>query len=278
MKKKVKSEKGKKIFTVTLCISIIMIVYSSIHIAIWIWDNYKANQEFQQIEKDVIITQPTSQEVLPEEKMVDEGEISNFDPYWNLIKLDYLEADFSNLIKTNQETVAWISVPNTNISYPIVQHRDNKYYLNHSFAGNQNEAGWIFMDYRNSIQNLGRNTIIYGHTRKDGSMFGTLENILNANWYEKEDNYAIKMSTQNENSLWQVFSVYCIPTTSDYIQTDFIDDVSFENFLNKIKERSVYDFKTNIGVKNKVLTLSTCRDKNERIVLHAKLIKSKKRI
>ena len=276
--KKVLNIKNRKTFLVFVSIlAIIIILYSLIHIAFWIFDNYNIKKVENKIEKDVAITEVENTKVLDEEIMVDEKTLLDSDPYWDLKKMNYLEVDFSNLEKSNQEIVAWISVPNTNINYPIVQHSDNKYYLNHSFNGYKNEAGWIFMDYRNSIKDLDKNTIVYGHTRKDGSMFGTLGNILNNAWYENKDNYAIRVSTKYENSLWQVFSAYCIPTTSDYIQTDFLDDISFKEFLNKIKERSIYDFKTTIDTNNKILTLSTCHNKNERIVMHAKLIKSQKK-
>ena len=85
------------------------------------------------------------------------------------------------------------------------------------------------------------------------------------------------MSTKNENNLWQVFSVYRIPVTNDYLQIDFSKDDIFLAFLNKIKERSIYDFKTTVSVNDKILTLSTCYNKKERVVMHAKLIKSQKR-
>ncbi len=274
MKKANKSKKRKILILLILCISLIVIIYSSIHIVMWILDTYDNKKEFDQIEKKVNITEVTNTEISPDEIMIDENEILENDPYWHLIKMNYLQVDFSHLIETNSETVAWLFVPNTNINYPVVQHLDNNYYLNHSFSGNNNEAGWIFMDYRNSIETLDKNTIVYGHTRKDGSMFGTLGNSLNHNWYENESNYAIRTSSKSENSIWQVFSVYCIPTTSDYIQTDFSDNATFENFLHTIKSRSIYDFKTTVNIKNKILTLSTCHNRNERIVMHAKLIKS----
>lgn len=277
MEKKLNIKKRRLFLLIIILISIVIILYSLINIAIWFFNNYNSNQEISQIEKDVIITEIENDEVLEEEIMIDEQELLASDPYWNLKKMSYLAVDFSNLEKTNTETVAWVSVPDTNINYPIVQHADNKYYLNHSFDSSKNEAGWIFMDYRNSLQNLGKNTIIYGHTRKDGSMFGTLKNVLNSDWYENENNYAIKVSTKYENSLWQVFSVYCIPTTSDYIQTEFVEESSFEEFLNIIKKRSIYDFKTTVNVRNKVITLSTCHNRDNRIVLHAKLIKSQKK-
>lgn len=276
MKKKVDSKKQKILVLCTIFISVILVVYSLINIVIWFIDNYNIKKQSNLIEENVVVSETKDIEIKDEEKMIDEKELTEADPYWNLIKMDYLEVDFSNLIKENSEVVAWICVAGTNINYPVVQHLDNKYYLNHSFNGSKNAAGWIFLDYRNSIQELNKNTIIYGHTRKDDSMFGSLKNILKSDWYENTNNYIIKVSTIYENNLWQVFSAYKIPTTSDYIQTNFSDDDEFLEFLDKIKQRSVHDFKTTVSTNNKVLTLSTCYNEKERLVLHAKLIKSKK--
>ena len=98
-------------------------------------------------------------------------------------------------------------------------------------------------------------------------------NILKNNWLKNSNNHIIKLSTEKENTLWQVFSVYHIKTTSDYIKTSFNSDNQFENFINMILKRSTYNFNTNITKEDRILTLSTCYSNTERLVLHAKLIK-----
>ncbi len=169
--------------------------------------------------------------------------------------------------------MGWIQVLGTNINYPFVQHNDNEYYLDHSFKREKNGAGWVFLDSRNNIENLDKNTIIYAHGRIDSIMFGTLKNITKSSWYENKDNHIIRMSTEKHNTLWQVFSVYHIKTTSDYIVNNFNNDSSYNNFLKLIKERSIYKFDVDLNSNDNVLTLSTCYSKSERVVMHAKLIK-----
>ena len=66
----------------------------------------------------------------------------------------------------------------TNINYPVVQTNDNEYYLGRAFDKSKNDAGWVFMDYRNDVNNLSDNTIIYGHGRLDKTVFGSLKNAL----------------------------------------------------------------------------------------------------
>lgn len=249
MKKK-QSIKKKTIFLIiAIIISVAIIAYAIFNIIIWMEENYHISNEISQIKKDTNIVE----------------------------KDNYMEVDFTNLIKENSEVVAWISVEGTNINYPIVQHTNNEYYLNHTFNHSKNKAGWVFLDYRNDAKELGKNTIIYAHARKDGTMFGTLKNVLESEWQQNIKNHIIKLSTLNENSLWQVCSVYQIPTTTDYIQTDFLDDNEYLKFLRVIKERSIYDFQKELKQDDKILTLSSCISKDIRVVLHAKLIKSEKR-
>ena len=187
------------------------------------------------------------------------------------------QVDFEELQKINPDVYAWIQIPGTNINYPFVQANDNKYYLTHSFDKSHNTSGWVFLDYRNNIQTLDKNTILYAHGRIDKTMFGTLKNILNNDWLTNTDNYIIKLSTEYENSLWQIFSAYHIPTTSDYLQINFENNEDFKNFANMLTERSQYNFNTTVNENDHILTLSTCYNSSEKMVIHAKLIKKETR-
>ena len=69
---------------------------------------------------------------------------------------------FDELNKINDETIGWLTVNNTKVNYPVVQHTDNDYYLKRDFNKKKNNYGWIYMDYRNNIYNLSNNTIILG--------------------------------------------------------------------------------------------------------------------
>ena len=104
-------------------------------------------------------------------------------------------------------------------------------------------------------------------------MFGSLKNILKSGWLNNSNNYVIKLSTETENTLWQVFSVYKIPTTSDYIKVNFSSNEEFTIWSKMLIDRSAYNFNTNVYEKDNVLTLSTCYNDDEKVVLHAKLIK-----
>ena len=62
--------------------------------------------------------------------------------------------DWAKLSSANPDTVAWLSVPGTEVNHPVVQTGDNDYYLDHSFEKKYNRAGWIFADYRNNLEDL----------------------------------------------------------------------------------------------------------------------------
>ena len=117
-----------------------------------------------------------------------------------------------------------------------------------------------------------KNNIIYTHGRKNGSMFGSLRNLLKKEWQNNKKNYVINIITEKETTLWQIFSVYYLPTTNDYIKVNFNSNDEFDSFIKLIKERSMFDFKNDVNINDKVLTLSTCYSEKEKLVVHAKLI------
>ena len=241
------------------------LIFSIVKIIIWYRD---INKSIKQIDN---INNLTDIENIEEQK-----ELSIYEKYF---KMDMINVDFSELKKLNPDTRGWIFINGTQVNYPFVQKNNNDFYLTHSFDKSYNQAGWLFLDYRNNIDNMDKNTIIYGHKMKDnkGIMFGTLTNILKKEWYTNSKNHIIKISTPSSNTLWQVFSVYKIPTTSDYLQINFNNDSEYQDFINLLKGRSIYNFNTSINTNDKILTLSTCYSEKEKVVLHALLIKEETR-
>lgn len=189
----------------------------------------------------------------------------------NFKDTNLLEIDFSNLKNINNDTIGWIKVSGTNVNYPFVQTKDNSYYLTHSFYKKLNSAGWVFLDYRNNINFEDKNTIIYAHSQNNKTMFGTLKNTIKTDWLNDKNNHLVYTSTQDKNSIWQIFSIYIIPTTNDYLTINF--ENNFSDFTKKITNRSIYNFNVSLSDNDKILTLSTCYNKEDKLVLHAKLVK-----
>lgn len=201
----------------------------------------------------------------------------------NEIKTDFkdnntfIDVNLADLKKMNNDVVGWLKVNGTNINYPYVKTDNNTFYLTHSIDKSKNSAGWVFLDYRNNSDNYDKNNIIYAHARVDKTMFGSLKDALTKEWFNKEEEKIIKTSTLTENSIWQIFSVYKINNTTDYLNINFKDEDEFLKFSNKLKERSIFNFNIDINKDDKILTLSTCYNKNVKTVMHAKLIKTYKK-
>ena len=271
-----KSNKMKNILLiVTFIIFLSIFVFSTIKIIYWYIDNKNTENTIKQVEEiiDVEEIKDTELTELINEPINEEKESD----YWYYIKFPLIQVDFNELVSKNSDTVGWIKVNNTNINYPVVQTDDNDYYLNRSYDKSINDAGWVFMDFRNNADFSSKNTIIYAHSRLNKTMFGSLSKTLKPDWYKNKDNHIINISTPNENSLWQIFSVYTIAPESYYITTDFSSNSEYLEFLDTIKKRSRHDFNTTLSENDSIITLSTCYSDTKRTVVHAKKIKKSNR-
>lgn len=269
-----KRKRRKRIkWYIILFISILICILCTIKIFIWNKDNNKVDE----ITKDI-----NTKKIVKEEKTETAENINppidKSDDYWDYIKMDMMSVDFNELKKKNDDTVGFIKVNGTNVNYPIVQSNDNTYYLKHAFDKTKNSAGWVYADYRNDMVNFDKNTVIYGHSRSNQTVFGSLKKVLNKSWYNNKNNHIIKLSTPTENTLWQIVSIYTIAPESYYITTKF-SNTQFKTFIKTIKERSQINFTGTLNENDKILTLSTCEDVagTKRLVIHAKLIKLDKR-
>lgn len=227
---------------------ILIMIFTGIKILIWIKDNIQNNKNAESISNYIEIDEKTE-------------------------SIEKYNIDFESLKQTNSETIAWIKVNGTSIEYPIVKTNNNDYYMTHSFDKTKNSAGWVFMDYRDKFDGTDKNMVIYAHNRRDGSMFGTLKNILSEDWQNNEENLIIPFITSNGKEEYRVFSVYKIENEDYYITTNFETNNKFQSFIDTIKSRSWKNFDVYIGTEDQILTLSTCADNNKyRVVLHAKKI------
>lgn len=185
--------------------------------------------------------------------------------------------NFSELQKINPDIVGWILIDGTQINYPIVQGKDNSYYLNHSYDKKWSGFGSIFMDYSSSKNFSDYNTFIYGHHTKNGSMFGEIYKYMNKSFYEEHPTF--KLYTPDGNYNVKVFSSYVADTESDSYNQNYSSLEDYNDYLNYIVSKSNY--KTNIEVnyiKDKIITLYSCSregnwNKKSRYFIHGILEK-----
>ncbi len=272
VKKEAKKEEIRKkkpikyVLYVVILILLVLFGVSGYKIISWRIDNSKTQKLIDDLEDSVKINNTSGENVELAADITDET--------LKYLIMDFIDVDLTDIKKDNEETVGWVQVAGTKVNYPFVQTDNNDYYLSHSIDNSVNEAGWIFLDTRNNLWQ-DKNTIIYGHGRLNKTMFGSLNDILENGWTDKEENFVIKTSTEDENDVWQIFSVYHIANNPnpDYSVVNFSSNQEFLNFANKLKDRSMYDFKATINATDKILTLSTCYSNDEKMVVHAKLIK-----
>lgn len=240
--------------------------------------NFIALKQVNKIQDDLkeVIKVTDEREVknLIDEKNKDNKEkVENNPTESNDIKL-ITNNDLASLLSVNEDVVGSLTVNNTNIDYPVVQAKDNDYYLDHNINKEKNSNGWIFLDYRNDSMNLDQNNIIYGHNvYYSGVMFGTLYKTANYSWYTNPDNQIISYNTLYDKMKFRIFSIYRVPKTNDYLKVYFDGDDDFLDFINMISKRSYYDFNVKIKPDDKIITLSTCSNNGtKRLVIHAVLL------
>ena len=186
--------------------------------------------------------------------------------------MNLINVDFTKLKEQNSDTVGWIQVSGTNINYPFVQTDNNSYYLNHNIFFKDDKNGWVFMDYHSDVVNLSDNLVVYAHNRYyNGIMFGNIQNMMRYNWYSNPDNHIITFKTLYETLEYEIFSLYKIETTTDYLQVIFPDNQTKMKMFDLIKSRSIYNFNVDLNENDKIITLSTCADENNKYVVHAVL-------
>jgi len=170
------------------------------------------------------------------------------------------EVDLQALRTVNLQVVGWIHLPNSVISYPLMQAGNNELYLNASWDGNYNIAGSIFLETRNDPALTDFNTIIYGHRMSDGSMFSELHNYSDPAYWETHP--YIYLVTDDAVRQYRVFSAYEAPVRSDTYRLQFADEAEKQRCINIYSTASVVASAITPTTDDLLLTLSTCTGSN----------------
>lgn len=158
----------------------------------------------------------------------------------------------NKLIDINSDYKLWINIPNTVIDYPVVQGKDNEFYLKNNFYKEDSISGTIFIDSRNNI-NEDRNLVLYGHNMKNGSMFTDINKFKDIDFFENRE---IKIIKDNEEYIYDVFSVFVETSYDISIKYKFRDNNEFIEYIDFLKEKSIY--KKEINNYSNIITLYTC--------------------
>ncbi|MCR4741206.1 MAG: class B sortase [Lachnospiraceae bacterium] len=175
---------------------------------------------------------------------------------------DILE-EYTTLYAKNKSLAGWIKIEGTAIDYPVMQTRNNDYYLNHDYDQKEDKNGSIFIDCDCSLWPRSQNLLIYGHNMKSGKMFGTLSNYKDQGYFEKHPQ--ISFDTIYEKGTYQVMYVFsetiheATEVTFKYYQ--FIDansEAEYDSNMQAMAEMSLYDTGVTSHYGDELITLSTC--------------------
>ena len=198
------------------------------------------------------------------------GEYKKADDIYEKIRIEKEEVNDAYI--DNEDYRGWIKVENTNIDYPILQGNDNAYYLDKDINKEYLASGSIFMNYLNNGFN-DENTVLFGHNMKNGTMFGQLKKYKESDFFYGNNDIDIELSN-GDNLKYKVFSVYITNVEDNYIKTKFDNKDEYKDFLERIKNKSIYKSEIDLNEDDKIITLSSCSYEfdDARIVVHGKLI------
>ncbi len=180
--------------------------------------------------------------------------------------------DFTPFWEINPQVVAWITADDTKIDYPILQGADNNYYLRRLITGEYNVAGSIFMDYRNRKDFSDKNTVIYGHNMKDGTMFSALNHYKEQAFYDRHP--FIYLNTPKANYKLKLFAGVVADGSRQSVRLDFKNADDFLDYINSLKAESTFKGSIEIKEDDYIVTLSTCSYEfnNARYIICGKLV------
>lgn len=206
-------------------------------------------------EADALIELPDFAELAPPEPAA-EADADPAEPYIDPYADALAAMDFAALRQVNSEVLGWIIIPDTGISYPLMHHANNQYYLGHNWKGGASRVGSIFLEATNSRSLGDFNTIVYGHRMNNGSMFTPLQK------FQKQDFWAAHPSvyiTCDAGSLrYDIFAAYEVSTEGMTYSLGFSGDKAKQRFIDFCLEQSVIDTGIVPEVQDYILTLSTC--------------------
>lgn len=177
------------------------------------------------------------------------------------------QIDFDALAEINPDIIGWIYLEDTQINYPVVQGSDNSYYLNRLFDGTVNRAGSIYLDVDCASDFSGRNSVIYGHHLKNGTMFTDLMGYKKQEFYDEHPT-ALLITPERKFKL-HFFSGYVANVSASAWDMEFSDE-DYGQWLSELVEKSTFAPGIEPAISDRIVTLSTCTYEfsNARYVLH----------
>ncbi len=156
----------------------------------------------------------------------------------------------------NEDISGWITIPDTNVDYMVVQGSDNDYYLNHGVNGQWLSGGSIFMDYRNNYDYSDFNTVIYGHQMNNGSMFEDIRKFRKEDFFNSHPTATIY--SLNREFKVEFFAFLLVGSDHPVYELNFTDDNTKAAHLEKLITDAAWTRDVDVSTTDHIVTLSTC--------------------
>lgn len=181
-----------------------------------------------------------------------------------------IDIDWTALKAVNPDIVGWVIIPDTKISYPIVQTTDNDFYLTHLSDKSRSANGAIFLDYQGDPKIHGKSNMIYGHNMLDGSMFAALKDYRNADFYNSHK--TILILTPEKNYKLEAVSVLICDAEDKIRQVSFESDEAYIAYVKLLLGYAESGELTEDNIPSNIFAFATCTDFNnsKRFVVLAK--------
>ncbi len=257
---KLQIKNRKTINNILLALVIVIFLFSAYKLINIYVEYHRGTKEYDKIVKAVIensIPQNIAEEVIENSNGKEQTHNS-------------LKVDFEKLIEVNPDVVAWIQFDTPEeINYPVVQGPDNAKYLRTTIEGKSNTAGTIFMDANNQKDFSDKNTFIYGHDMKNGSMFGKLSEYKDKEFYDQNPYFYIYTPDGNEIQ-YKIFAICTVEDFSSSYTYYYEDDEQYLSYLNHIRGIADYDTGVAPTADSQIVSLSTCvrGASRQRLLIH----------
>ena len=254
----------KNWLNIGIILGAIIMVIAAVNIGLSLLDYQKASTVYDDLEQDYVIVadqekkedknQPASQEQ-PSQETPEVAEIP-----WN----EMVKVNMEGLQELNPDIKGWIYFENETISYPILQGKDNEEYIRTTYNGKKATAGSIFMDVENKADFTDNHTLIYGHNMKDLTMFGKLKYYKTDEDYFPDHKY-FQIITSNKKLRYQVFAYKEVEEDSLIYAVYSNSNTDFYKFAkNVISSANQCPEGVIVGYDDRVVTLSTCTDRDDK--------------
>ena len=270
--------KNLRLLLLALCVPLLTIFLFSGWKLYTILHDYKtAEQSYDSLAEAVVVSpaapDPTDPQPLPSsapasEEQPEQSAVEEAPPAG---ELSPVSVDFDALREIGKDVIGWLCLPHTAINYPVVQGSDNDYYLTRFIDGSVQSGGSLFADCVCPSDFSGKNTIIYGHNMRDGSMFALIDDYAQQSFYDQHP--VMYLNTPTQNYKLEIFSGFTTDPESFVYTAVFASEEDYAAFQGALLRSSVINCPVALSPTDRVVTLSTCTYTAEdvRFVLCGKL-------